>query len=95
MPLLVHVASWEDVRLDFITGLPRTVRHKDSFMVVVDRFSKMAHFIAYDTTYDVVQVATLYFREIVRLHRVPKTMVSNRDVKFLSHFWQTLWQDGY
>ncbi|GKD24372.1 reverse transcriptase [Tanacetum coccineum] len=74
MPLLVSVSPWEDVSLDFITGLPRTQRQKDSIMVAVDRFSKMAHFIACHTTYDDVQIANLYFKEIVRLHGVPKMM---------------------
>nr|GEY07501.1 transposon Ty3-I Gag-Pol polyprotein [Tanacetum cinerariifolium] len=52
----------------------------------------MAHFIACHTTYDAVQVANLYFKEIVRLHGISRSMVSDRDVKFLSHFWVTLWR---
>jgi hypothetical protein len=77
--------------MDFITGLSKT-QGRDCIYVVVDRLTKFSHFFSISSEYKATQVADLFFREIFRLHGLPKNIVSDRDNRFLSAFWQELFR---
>jgi hypothetical protein len=85
-PLPISEHKWESISMDFITELPKT-QGKDCIFIVVDRLMKFAHFFAIATDFSATQVAKLFFREIFRLHDLPKTIVSDRDNRFMSTFW--------
>ena len=76
--------------MDFVTGLPRTQRQHDAIWVIVDRLTKSAHFFPVNVEDSLEKLAQLYVDEIVRLHGVPVSIVSNRDPRFTSRFWPSL-----
>jgi hypothetical protein len=89
-PLKVPEGKWEEISMDFIVGLPRTQGGHDYIWVIVDRFTKVAHFIPVKTTYTGARLAEMYMAQIVCLHGVPKKIVSNRGTQFTSRFSEKL-----
>ncbi|KAK2436723.1 hypothetical protein QL285_021695 [Trifolium repens] len=80
--------KWEHITMDFVGGLPRNQRGQDSIWVIVDRLTKSAHFIPVKSTYKAPQYAAIFMEQIVRLHGVPLSIVSDRDPIFTSRFWK-------
>ncbi|WVZ75873.1 hypothetical protein U9M48_023895 [Paspalum notatum var. saurae] len=89
-PLKIPEWKWEEIGMDFMVGLSRTQSGFDSIWVVVDRLTKVAHFIPVKTTYSGAKLAKLYMSRIVCLHEAPKKIVSDRGTQFTSHFWKRL-----
>jgi hypothetical protein len=89
-PLPIPSWKWDDISMDFIVGLPLTSRNHDSIWVVVDRLTKTGHFIAVNTTYSAKDYAEIYLDRVVRLHGIPKTIISDRGPQIISHFWEQL-----
>ena len=89
-PLEIPEWKWEQITMDFVSGLPRSPTNHNSIWVTVDRLTKTAHFIPILMTYSIDRLAELYVQYIVRLHGVPKSIVSDRDTRFTSKFWKSL-----
>ncbi|KAH9735939.1 hypothetical protein KPL71_017914 [Citrus sinensis] len=88
-PLPIPELIWSDISMDFIEGLPKS-HGKKVIMVVVDRLSKYAHFLALAQPYTAKDVAQVFLDNIYKLHGLPKTIISDRDRIFTSHFWRHL-----
>jgi hypothetical protein len=85
--LAIPVWRWEDISIDIMAGLPRTPRGNDSVWVIVDRLTKVAHFVPVKTRYTTEKLAELYVVHILRLHGAPRSIVSDRGPQFVSKFW--------
>ena len=76
--------------MDFIAILPKIKKQNDSIFIVIDKFSKAAHFILVKSTYKAVNIVDIFLKEIFRLHGIPKEIISDRDIKFTGKFWRSL-----
>jgi hypothetical protein len=77
--------------MDFIEGLPRSNR-VECILVVVDKFTRYAHFIPLSHPYKASSVATVFLKEVYKLHGLPASIISDRDLVFTIHFWQSLFK---
>jgi hypothetical protein len=89
-PLSIPGWKWEDTVMDFIVGLPTTERVFYSIWVIVDRLTKSAHFIPVKINYHPNHYTNIYFQQVVHLHGVPKSIVSDRGPQFIARFWESL-----
>jgi hypothetical protein len=84
--------KWEVCTIYLFTKFPRKIRQHDSITVVVDKLTKVAHFIPVKTTHKEANIVEIYMKEIARIHGVPNRTMNNRDIKFTSNFWKGLFK---
>ena len=89
-PIRIPEWKWDRITMDFVVGLPLTGRKHDSVWVVMDRLTKSAHFLPVRTDYSLDKLAEQYIKEIVRLHGISISIISDRDPMFTSRFWGKL-----
>ena len=82
--------KWDAIFMDLIVGLPMSSRRHDAILVIVDTLTKVAHFSPVHTTYIAQNIAQVFLWDIVRLHGVPRKIISDRDSLFTSSFWREL-----
>ena len=90
-PLTLPKQKWADVIMDFIMGLPRSSNGNDGILTVVDRATKMVNLVPVKQTITASETTQVYWTNIGRLHGLPRSIVSDRDPRFVSKFWQGLW----
>jgi hypothetical protein len=90
-PLPILVGVWQDLSMDFIEGLPKSQGY-NVILVVVDRFTKYAHFLPVKHPYTVHSIAQTSMDSVVKLHDIPHSIVTDRDTIFLCNFWKELFK---
>ena len=85
-PLSIPEWKWEHITMDFVTGLPRTLGDNDAIWVIVDRLTKSTNFLPMKVNFSMDRLTSLYIKEIVKMHGVPVSIVSDKDPRFTSRF---------
>jgi hypothetical protein len=90
-PLPIPTQAWDIISMDFVEGLPKS-KNKDTILVVIDKFTKYAHFLPLSHPYTAMSIAHIFHNEFYKLHGLPSTIISDRDKVFTSSIWQELFK---